>query len=84
MFIFLTVTLFFQFKYRQFTSRKMRVILNERALEPAFLAAGQCTCALVFQPCPGNMDLFLTVDSTVQKDTQLFSPFKFRFLNVVT
>ena len=53
MFIFLTVTLFFQFKYRLFTSREMRVILNERALEPAFLAAGQCTCALVFQPCHG-------------------------------
>ena len=51
MFIFLTVTLFFQFIYRVFTSREMRVILNERALEPAFLAAGQCTCALVFQPC---------------------------------
>ena len=49
MFIFLTVTLFFQFKYRLFTSRKMRVILNERALEPAFLAAE--LCALVFQPC---------------------------------
>ena len=53
MFIFLTVTLFFQFKYRLFTSRKMRVILNERALEPAFLAAGQCTC--VFQPCRLSM-----------------------------
>ena len=55
MFIFLTMTLFFQFKYGLFTSREMRVILNERALEPAFLAAGQCTCALVFQPCLSDL-----------------------------
>ena len=84
MFIFLTVTLFFQFKYRLFTSREMRVILNERALEPAFLAAGQCTCALVFQPCRQNQqnDLVsgyhLVVTSCMEELSRHFLSHRFR------
>ena len=54
MFIFLTVTLFFQFKYGLFTSREMRVILNERAPEPAFLPQVNVHAQSFFSPVGGE------------------------------